>query len=56
MVVVRLSRFGERRMLPDREPRPLGPDALLVHSEMQIEDSPVSGDGRARAPTTPIGR
>jgi len=49
MVVVRLSRFGERRMLPIESLTAWGQTLYSVHTKMQIEDAPVSGEGVHRA-------
>ena len=49
MVVVRLSRFGERRMLPADSMVVVGQAMLSPYTRMQIEDAPVAGDGVHRA-------
>ena len=46
MVVLRLRRFGERRMLPVSELRLEGGRLLSPFSRMQIEDSPGLSTGR----------
>ncbi len=46
MVVVRLRRFGERRMLPISELRLEGGRLVAPFSRMQIEDSPGLSSGR----------
>jgi hypothetical protein len=49
MVVVRLARFGERRMLP-AEAVTLWDGVLVVpYTRMQVEDGPVTGEGVHRA-------
>jgi hypothetical protein len=49
MVVVRLSRFGERRMLPADTMVTWGRSLLSPYTRMQIEDAPVTGEGVHRA-------
>jgi len=49
MVVVRLSRFGERRMLPADTMVAWGRSLLSPYTRMQIEDAPVTGEGVHRA-------
>ena len=49
MVVVRLSRFGERRMLPADSMITFGRALLSPYTRMQIEDAPVTGEGVHRA-------
>jgi PRC-barrel domain protein len=49
MVVVRLSRFGERRMLPIEAITVWGERLYSSFTKMQIEDAPVSGEGVHRA-------
>jgi len=49
MVVVRLSRFGERRMLPADSMIAFGRALLSPYTRMQIEDAPVTGEGVHRA-------
>ena len=46
MVVVRLRRFGERRMLPISELRLEGARLVAPFSRMQIEDAPGLSSGR----------
>ena len=46
MVVVRLRRFGERRMLPVSELRLEGGRILVPFTRHQIEDSPALSTGR----------
>ena len=46
MVVLRLRRFGERRMLPVSELRKVGGWLLAPFSRVQIEDAPGLSDGR----------
>ncbi len=46
MVVLRLRRFGERRMLPVSELRPHRGRLVAPFSRMQIEDSPGLSTGR----------
>ena len=45
MVVVRLARFGERRMLPADTMVAWGRSLLSPYTRMQIEDAPVTGEG-----------
>jgi PRC-barrel domain protein len=49
MVVVRLSRFGERRMLPIEAITVWGERLYSSFTKMQIEDAPVAGEGVHRA-------
>jgi PRC-barrel domain len=49
MVVVRLSRFGERRMLPIEAVTVWGERLYSSFTKTQIEDAPVSGEGVHRA-------
>jgi hypothetical protein len=49
MVVVRLSRFGERRMLPAESVVAWGRVLASPYTRMQIEDSPLTGEGVHRA-------
>jgi hypothetical protein len=49
MVVIRLSRFGERRMLPIEALTTWGQTLYSSYTKMQIEDAPVSGEGVHRA-------
>ena len=49
MVVIRLSRFGERRMLPIEAITVWGERLYSSFTKMQIEDAPVSGEGVHRA-------
>jgi hypothetical protein len=49
MVVVRLSRFGERRMLPIEAVSSWGGRLYSSYTKMQIEDAPVTGEGVHRA-------
>jgi hypothetical protein len=49
MVVVRLRRFGERRMLPAHELRLDAGRLIAPFTRFQIEDSPDMGDGRHAA-------
>jgi hypothetical protein len=49
MVVVRLARFGERRMLPIEAITVWGERLYSSFTKMQIEDAPVSGEGVHRA-------
>jgi hypothetical protein len=49
MVVVRLSRFGERRMLPADSVTAWGQVLVAPYTRMQIEDAPVTGEGVHRA-------
>jgi hypothetical protein len=46
MVVLRLRRFGERRMLPVNELRLHGGRLLAPFTRIQIEDSPALSNGR----------
>ncbi len=46
MVVLRLRRFGERRMLPVSELRLEGGRLVSPFSRIQIEDAPVVSGGR----------
>jgi hypothetical protein len=49
MVVVRLARFGERRMLP-ADAVTVWADVLVApYTRMQVEDAPVTGEGVHRA-------
>jgi hypothetical protein len=49
MVVVRLRRFGERRMLPVDDLRVQNGRLMAPFTRMQIEDSPDLGEGRHAA-------
>jgi hypothetical protein len=49
MVVVRLARFGERRMLPIEAVTVWGDRLYSSFTKAQIEDAPVSGEGVHRA-------
>ena len=49
MVVVRLARFGERRMLPAASMLAFGRALLSPYTRHQIEDAPVAGEGVHRA-------
>jgi hypothetical protein len=49
MVVLRLSRFGERRMLPADSVTVQGHVLVALYTRMQVEDSPVTGEGVHRA-------
>ena len=49
MLVVRLSRFGERRMLPIEAISRWGQTLYSTYTKMQIEDAPVSNEGVHRA-------
>jgi hypothetical protein len=49
MVVVRLSRFGERRMLPADSMLAFGRALISPYTRRQIEDAPVTGEGVHRA-------
>ena len=49
MVVVRLQRFGERRMLPIGELLAVGDTLRAPYTRMQIDDSPLIEGGRYRA-------
>jgi hypothetical protein len=49
MVVVRLRRFGERRMLPAHELRLEQGRLIAPFTRMQVEDSPDLGEGRHAA-------
>lgn len=49
MVVIRLSRFGERRMLPADSVTAWGHVLVAPYTRMQIEDSPLTGEGVHRA-------
>jgi hypothetical protein len=49
MVVVRLSRFGERRMLPAGTMLEWRGALYSPYTRMQIEDAPISGEGVHRA-------
>src|SRR5919206_4212672 len=49
MVVVRLSRFGERRMLPADAVTAWGHVLIAPYTRMQVEDAPVTGEGVHRA-------
>ena len=49
LVVVRLRRFGERRMLPSSELRLVGGCLVAPFTRMQIEDSPGPSCGRHAA-------
>jgi hypothetical protein len=49
MVIVRLARFGERRMLPADTMTVFGHTLTSPYTRMQIEDAPVSGEGVHRA-------
>jgi hypothetical protein len=46
MIVVRLRRFGERRMLPVSELRLEGARLVAPFTRVQIEDSPILSSGR----------
>jgi hypothetical protein len=46
MVVLRLRRFGERRMLPVSELRLDGGRLVAPFTRVQIEDSPILSSGR----------
>src|SRR4051794_32319152 len=45
MVVVRLSRFGERRMLPADSATAFGYGLATPYTRTQIGDSPLTGEG-----------
>jgi PRC-barrel domain protein len=49
MVVVRLARFGERRMLPAESVTLWGHVLVAPYTRMQVEDAPVTGEGVHRA-------
>jgi hypothetical protein len=49
MVVVRLARFGERRMLPADSVTVWGHVLIAPYTRMQIEDAPLTGEGVHRA-------
>jgi hypothetical protein len=49
MIVVRLARFGERRMLPADCVLVWGDTMLAPYTRMQVEDSPVTCEGIHRA-------
>jgi hypothetical protein len=49
MVVVRLSRFGERRMLPADVVTVCGHVLAAPYTRRQIEDAPLTGEGVHRA-------
>jgi hypothetical protein len=49
MVVVRLARFGERRMLPADAVTAWGHVLVAPYTRMQVEDAPVTGEGVHRA-------
>jgi hypothetical protein len=49
MVVVRLARFGERRMLPASSIAAFGHAMVAPYTRIQIEDSPLTGEGVHRA-------
>ena len=46
MIVLRLRRFGERRMLPVSQLRLDGDRVIAPFSRMEIEDSPTLSSGR----------
>ena len=46
LIVLRLRRFGERRMLPVSDLRVEGGRLVAPYSRVQIEDSPVLSSGR----------
>jgi hypothetical protein len=49
MVVVRLARFGERRMLPADAVTIWGSALVIPYTRMQVEDAPLTGEGVHRA-------
>jgi PRC-barrel domain protein len=49
MVVIRLARFGERRMLPADAVTVWGHALVVPYTRMQVEDAPVTGEGVHRA-------
>ena len=53
LVVVRLFRFGERRMLPVGEVRLMGGWVLAPFTRIQIEDAPTPDGGVHRAEDGP---
>ena len=46
LVVVRLPRFGERRMLPAAEVHPFGVHLRVPYSRVQVDDAPEVEGGR----------
>ena len=49
LVVVRLRRFGQRRMVPVESLLDVGGSLLAPYTKMQLEDAPALGDGTMSA-------